>query len=243
MVKSKTHQERAPGSGQPLSSLPMRARKVPAARWDHPFALHNCPAGWTAPHALESFWKSPAWKSFAVWCVLGALLWNVKFGLAQNRPGRPEHQTNSIVSAPQVRVNPHTIALPIVDEKGIRFTRLSTDEGLSQAKVFQIIQDDQGFMWFGTQYGLNRYDGYTFKVFAHDAARANSLSGVYIFSVFKDRSGYLWVGSDESLDRFDPRTEVFTHYKLQQPGSDQGDATVGHIAEDEEGAIWLATVT
>ncbi|HEY4046995.1 MAG TPA: two-component regulator propeller domain-containing protein [Acidobacteriaceae bacterium] len=232
-MKSETHQKRAPGSGQPLSSLSMRARKVPAARWDHPFALHNSAAGWTAPHALESLWKSPAWKSFAVWCVLGALLWNVNFGLAQNRPGRPEHQTNSIVSAPQVRVNPHTIALPIVDEKGIRFTRLSTDEGLSQTKVYQIIQDDQGFMWFGTQYGLNRYDGYTFKVFVHDPKNPNSLSGVEVDGLFKDRDGVLWVGCDQFLNKFNRETETFTRYPVP---------FVTDISQESTGILWLATV-
>src|SRR5258705_9753175 len=56
----------------------------------------------------------------------------------------------------QAHVDPRTITLPVVDGKGIRFTRLSTDEGLSQTKVTHMVQDDQGFMWFGTQYGLNR---------------------------------------------------------------------------------------
>src|SRR5438477_915757 len=63
-----------------------------------------------------------------------------------------------------------------------------TYEGLSQTRVIQIVHDDQGFMWFGSQYGLNRYDGYTFKVFKHEPGRADSLSGVFIYSLFKDRS-------------------------------------------------------
>ena len=79
--------------------------------------------------------------------------------------------------AQQAHVEPRTITVPVVDGKGIRFTRLSTDEGLSQTKVTHIVQDDQGFMWFGTQYGLNRYDGYTFKLFVHDSRNPKSLSG------------------------------------------------------------------
>ena len=76
---------------------------------------------------------------------------------------------SSLVSAvPQASVDPWPIRLPVVDGTDIRFTRLSTAGGLSQTKVAQIVQDDQGFMWFGTQYGLNRYDGYNFKVFVHD---------------------------------------------------------------------------
>src|SRR5437773_2529547 len=69
---------------------------------------------------------------------------------------------------PQARVDPRTITLPVVDGKGIRFTRLSTEDGLSQTRVPQIVQDDQGFMWFGSEYGLNRYDGYKFKLFKHE---------------------------------------------------------------------------
>lgn len=79
--------------------------------------------------------------------------------------------------------------MPIADGADIWFTRITTTDGLSQTKADRIVQDDQGFMWFGTQYGLNRYDGYNFKIFAHDVRDPNSLSGVYIRSVFKDRDG------------------------------------------------------
>jgi streptogramin lyase len=96
--------------------------------------------------------------------------------------------------AQQAHLDPRTITLPVVDGERIRFTRLSTDAGLSQTKINQIVQDDQGFMWFGTQYGLNRYDGYTFKLFVHDPRNPNSLSGVYVDGLFKDRDGALWVG-------------------------------------------------
>lgn len=84
---------------------------------------------------------------------------------------------------------PRPIQLSLIDGTDIRFARVSTADGLSQTKVGQIVQDDQGFMWFGTQYGLNRYDGYNFKVFAHDPGNPNSFSGVYIRSLFKDRDG------------------------------------------------------
>ena len=88
-------------------------------------------------------------------------------------------------------MDPRTIILPVVDGKDIRFTRLSTEEGLSQTRVSQIVQDDQGFLWFGSQYGLNRYDGYKFKVFKHEPGVANSLSGVYIYALFKEPLGDL----------------------------------------------------
>src|SRR5437016_7348619 len=114
-------------------------------------------------------------------------------------------------AVPEVRVDSQTIRLPVIDGNDIRFRRLFTATGLSQTKVSQIVQDNRGFMWFGTQYGLNRYDGYQFKVFKHDPGHTESLSGVYIYSLFKDRSGSLWIGTDQSLDRFDPSTETVAH--------------------------------
>ena len=141
----------------------------------------------------------------------------------------------------QARVSPEPVQLPMVDANDLRFSRLSTTQGLSQTRVQQIVQDDEGFIWFGTQYGLDRYDGYKFKVFSHDPARTNSLSGVYIHSLFKDRSGSLWIGSDQALDRFDPRTETFIHYPLQAPGLGAIQAAVLDINQDKDAAIWLAT--
>jgi ligand-binding sensor domain-containing protein len=141
----------------------------------------------------------------------------------------------------EVSVSRRTIGLPLIDDNDIRFTRLSTSTGLSQTRVLQIVQDDQGFIWFGTQYGLNRYDGYAFKVFTPDPTGVNSLSGAYIYSLFKDRSGMLWIGCDQFLDRFDPTTENFTHYRLESDDSNRVPVTVVHISQDRAGELWLAT--
>jgi hypothetical protein len=89
-------------------------------------------------------------------------------------------------------------------------------------------------MWFGTQYGLNRYDGYNFKIFAHDPEDPNSLSGVYIRALFKDRDGTLWVGCNQFLNKFDPKTETFTRYPIP---------FVNQISQDSAGILWLATST
>jgi ligand-binding sensor domain-containing protein len=86
---------------------------------------------------------------------------------------------------PQAHVDPHTIILAMVDGSDIRFRRFSAEDGLSQTMVTQIVQDDQGFIWFASLYGLNRYDGYTFKVFKHEPGHPNSLSGVHNYSPFQ----------------------------------------------------------
>jgi PAS domain S-box-containing protein len=179
---------------------------------------------------------------WAVRCVLVALLWNDTLGMARDGAGRPDNQPNNVGAVPQAHVDPRTITLPVIDGKGIRFTRLSKDEGLSQTRVIQIVQDDQGFMWFGSQYGINRYDGYKFKVFKHEPGRTNSLSGVFISSLFKDRSGSLWVGCDEFLDKFDPVTETFTHYRIDTAGAHGETVPVTHISQDHAGMLWLSTL-
>ena len=74
----------------------------------------------------------------------------------------------------QADVDPTPIRLPMVDGKEMRFTRLSTEDGLSQTRVSQIIQGDRGFMWLGTQYGLNRYDGQVQGVCARSPAPEQS---------------------------------------------------------------------
>lgn len=106
-----------------------------------------------------------------------------------------------------------------------------------------MVQDDQGFMWFGTQYGLDRYDGYKFKVFVHDPARSDSIGCAFINALFKDRNGTLWVGCDQVLDKFDPATEVFTHYQIESGDAGDPGGAVVHISEDKSGMLWLATGT
>jgi ligand-binding sensor domain-containing protein len=177
----------------------------------------------------------------AVLCALVALLCATELGLAQNGSGHTENRPANHGVVRQALVDPRTITLPVVDGKGVRFTRLSTEDGLSQTKVSQIVQDDQGFMWFGSQYGLNRYDGYKFKVFKHEPGRTNSLVGVYIYSLFKDRSGSLWIGCEEFLDKFDPVTETFTHYRIDTKDAQAETSPVTDISQDHTGFLWLTT--
>jgi signal transduction histidine kinase/ligand-binding sensor domain-containing protein len=129
----------------------------------------------------------------------------------------------------------------VTEGRDVRFTRLSTRDGLSQTRVLQIAQDDRGFLWFGTQYGLNRYDGYRFKLFKHVLEDPDSLSSVYVYALYKDRAGTLWVGGEEFLDRFDPETETFAHFALNSENPPTLPAPVVHISEDREGRLWLAT--
>jgi len=138
---------------------------------------------------------------------------------------------------------PDSLALPAVDHTDLRFSRLSTEDGLSQTRVTQIVQDNRGFLWFGTQFGLNRFDGYRFKVFVRNPEAQDSLAGVFISALFKDRDGKLWVGCSENLDCLDPVTEKFTHFRLETGNASDFAGRVVGICQDPDGLIWLATGT
>ncbi|HEY2400350.1 MAG TPA: two-component regulator propeller domain-containing protein, partial [Steroidobacteraceae bacterium] len=82
---------------------------------------------------------------------------------------------------PEVSVAFDVVRLPVADANDNRFSHLPRSRGLSQRRVTSILQDNQGFMWFGTQYGLNRYDGSRFKVFKHEPDDPGSLSAVSVY--------------------------------------------------------------
>ena len=100
-------------------------------------------------------------------------------------------------------------------------------------KVDHVVQDDAGFMWFGTHFGLYRYDGYAFRAFVRDPGNPNSLDGIDVRALFKDRDGVLWVGCDQSLNKFDQTTETFKRYAIP---------LATHIAQDTAGVLWVTTL-
>ncbi len=92
------------------------------------------------------------------------------------------------------------------------FKQISKDEGLSHNNVECILQDQQGFMWFGTRNGLCQFDGYEIKIF-RNTSDSVSISGNRILSMAEDKSGFLWIGTYQNgLNKFDKQKNVFTHY-------------------------------
>lgn len=125
----------------------------------------------------------------------------------------------------------------------VGFKHITTYEGLSQSNVTAILQDQQGFMWFGTQDGLNRYDGYSFSVYQHDPLQTSSLSDNYVLALYEDRKGQLWVGTDDGgLCRFDKQTGKFSVFKSTEKDSKTlSNNHVTAIKEDGQGNLWIAT--
>ena len=128
-------------------------------------------------------------------------------------------------------------------ERNIRFGRVSLEQGLSQSAVNCIFQDGRGFMWFGTEDGLNRYDGHTFTVFKNDPEDPTSLAHNFVWSILEDRNGVLWVGTDGGgLSRLDRSQRSFTHFMNDpdDPGSLAHDR-VRVVFEDRDGVLWVGT--
>lgn len=94
-------------------------------------------------------------------------------------------------------------------QSNIKFRHLTIKDGLSQSDVSSILQDDKGLMWFGTQDGLNVYNGFNFNVFSHDLSDSNSISNNFIRAVLQDSSGLIWVATESGLNVFDRSTYAF----------------------------------
>jgi two-component system sensor histidine kinase ChiS len=111
------------------------------------------------------------------------------------------------------------ILFPILlhaQQRDIKFEHLSLQHGLSQSTIRCIFQDSRGFIWIGTQDGLNRYDGYHFKVNTHNLNDSTSVSSSIIYLICEDQKGNLWIGTDGGgFNKFDPQQNKFTHNKRE----------------------------
>ena len=128
-------------------------------------------------------------------------------------------------------------------ENNIKFEHITVDHGLSQSGISCILQDSQGFMWVGTQDGLNKYDGYNFTIYKYDELNSHSLSDNFIASIYEDKSGIVWVGTDNGgLNKFDRKTEQFSRYTHEPDNPNSlSDNRILSIYEDKFGALWIGT--
>jgi ligand-binding sensor domain-containing protein/signal transduction histidine kinase len=126
--------------------------------------------------------------------------------------------------------------------RSLRFERIGLDEGLSQESVLAILQDRDGFMWFGTQAGLNRFDGYRNQVFRNDPSDPSSLADNYVQAAYEDGQGRLWFGTRGGLARFDPATRKFVRLPLLAGGERSArNSAVTAIIGDGASGLWVGT--
>ncbi len=124
------------------------------------------------------------------------------------------------------------------------FSQISINEGLSQSTVRAILQDSEGYMWFGTQDGLNKYDGYKFTIYKNDLNNNNSLSNNDITSLVEDKDGHIWIGTNGGgLNKFNKKTEKFTHYNASNVGANNvTNDFIYSLFIDSNGLLWIGTV-
>ena len=122
----------------------------------------------------------------------------------------------------------------------MRFEHLTLDDGLSQSNVLTVLQDSQGLMWFGTENGLNRYDGYEFQYFTRERGNPDALGSDFIFAIREDLSGDLWIGTNGGgLARYDREADRFTNYRHDPAdGSSLAGNVVRSVLVDANGVVW-----
>jgi len=127
--------------------------------------------------------------------------------------------------------------------QSLRFEQVGREQGFQHESVQSMLQDRQGYMWFGTQGGLHRYDGAKVAFFRHDPNRPDSLADNWVWALHQDDKGRIWVGTrNGGLHRYDMATETMVRYKpnlsdIRSSGGNQIQA----IISDSAGGLWLAT--
>ncbi|AHM60551.1 Histidine kinase-like ATPase [Flammeovirgaceae bacterium 311] len=125
-------------------------------------------------------------------------------------------------------------------DKDIKFEKITMEDGLSQSTVNCIIKDKKGFMWIGTSFGLNRYDGYSFKSFLKTPNDSASISSNFVSCLYEDRDSVLWVGTiNGGVNKFDKNSETFEVLKVEidEPGIHD----ILAIYEDPSGNLYFGT--
>lgn len=131
----------------------------------------------------------------------------------------------------------------VAQEAALRFERITEADGLSDLRIKAIGQDPQGFLWVGTEYGLNRYDGYTFQTYEHQPFDTTALAGSWVEDFLIDRRGGIWVSVVVAgVSRYNPTTESFHHF-APNPGDPHSiaDGSASAMLEDRNGHIWIGT--
>jgi len=185
-------------------------------------------------------------ERFALLCFVAVLLLALPLGaqpLASSLPSLPSSLQRSSQPKHDVR-----IASPRFVPR--QFKRLSIEEGLSQSSVNGIVQDSKGFLWFTTQEGLNKYDGYKFTIFKAESGDSAALPINWVLGICEDREGALWVGTKGmGVCRLNPQTGKWTRLSTKsakESGSDGIKGTLSNdfvnvLLTDRNGMVWMGT--
>ncbi|HJV78643.1 MAG TPA: two-component regulator propeller domain-containing protein [Paludibacter sp.] len=120
------------------------------------------------------------------------------------------------------------------------FRHYKAEDGLTINTVRSIIQDRSGFIWFGTEDGLNRFDGHSFKEYRTSKVATNFIGSNYISALLEDSKGNIWIGTDDGVTVYHPLTEKFTHFENKADGISIT-SNINNIVEDKAGNLWFST--
>ncbi len=138
------------------------------------------------------------------------------------------------------------LSFSVSAQEQIRFEHITINDGLPQNTVRSITQSRDGYMWFATQQGLAKYDGYGFKLYQHEPFDLNSIASSQINCVFEDANGTLWIGTErDGLDKFERATETFKHFRHDPANSSSISSNeilyVYQAKEELNTALWIQT--
>lgn len=123
----------------------------------------------------------------------------------------------------------------------LHFRHYNVEHGLSSNRISSIIQDSLGFIWIGTNNGLNRFDGLKFKLYTSNDTLPHSLRSRVITSLLESQDKKIWVGTDRGIDWFDPEKDTFVHFDQTTEDGSELNASVIRIIQDKAGEFWFAT--
>lgn len=123
----------------------------------------------------------------------------------------------------------------------LNFKHFSTGEGLSHRSVTSILQDSNGYIWFGTMDGLNKYDGNSFTIYRYNSQDSQSLSNNKVVSIFQDSDENLWIGTRNGLNKYNPDEDNFKRYIKSKDKQSLSDNQIRVITQQDDDHLWIGT--
>ena len=126
--------------------------------------------------------------------------------------------------------------------ESFNFKNITIEDGLSQSTVETIYQDSKGYIWIGTNDGLDRYNGYEFKHYNHDEYNKNSIANNYIVDIIEDKNGYIWVSTTNGLSRIDTDKDEIKNYYSKKDNGNLLDSNLWKILCTKDNRLIVSTI-
>lgn len=126
--------------------------------------------------------------------------------------------------------------------ESFNFKNITIEDGLCQSTVETIYQDSKGYIWIGTNDGLDRYNGYEFKRYKYDKYNKNSIANNYIVDITEDKDGYIWVSTIAGLSRINPDTDEIKNYYSDENNGNLSNGNLWQILCTQDNKIIVSTI-